>query len=318
MRGMDAQPLGIIGAGMAGLTLGLAARAAGITPVIFDKGRKPGGRLATRRLADYAFNHGCQYFTARDAGFAALTATHGAASWAAAGPERFVGTPDMASLAEALATPLAPRTSTHIRSLTHQPGAWTLTMDNAAPARFSTLILAIPAPQAAALLPADHAFQTPLATVHLAPSWTVMLDMSDTEGGDTAGRDAAGPDTQRLDHGPLSWIAREASRPGARPSGGYTLQASAGWSQTHLEATPDEVIATLTAAFATATGITAAPRSAHAHRWRYALADAPLGEPYLWDATARLGVCGDWCLAPRLEAAYLSATALAKAALHDI
>jgi predicted NAD/FAD-dependent oxidoreductase len=85
-----------------------------------------------------------------------------------------------------------------------------------------------------------------------------------------------------------------------------------------LEDSAESVIAALTAAFAAATGVTAAPRSAHAHRWRYALADAPLGEPFLWDAEQKLGLCGDWCLAPRLEAAYLSATALGKTMLNDI
>jgi predicted NAD/FAD-dependent oxidoreductase len=306
---METETLAIIGAGMAGLTLGRLALEAGITPAVFDKGRKPGGRLATRRLESCAFNHGCQHFTARDPGFAALTAAHGVQPWAAAGDGRLVGTPDMASLAEALAAPVNPLVSTHIHAIKYEDGGWTLTAPARPPARFATLVLAIPPVQAAALLPPDHRFQAALVHAHLAPSWTVMLDMGD----------AVGPDTLRLDDGgPLAWIAREASRPGAAPSGAYTIQASARWSTDHLEDSAESVIAALTAAFAAATGITAAPRSAHAHRWRYALADAPLGEPFLWDAEQKLGLCGDWCLAPRLEAAYLSATALGKTMLNDI
>jgi predicted NAD/FAD-dependent oxidoreductase len=305
---MEQQRLAIIGAGMAGLTLGRAALAAGITPVVYDKGRKPGGRLATRRRDGVSFNHGCQYFTARDAGFAALMAAHGAAVWAAAGPERMVGVPDMASLAEALAAPLAPLVSTHIKTITFEHGGWTLTAPEHEPARFDALMLAIPPLQAAALLPPDHPFQPAFARAHLAPCWTVMLDFGDV----------AGPDTLRPAAGPLSWIAREASRPGAAPSGAYTLQASAAWSEAHLEDPAEAVIAALTAAFAQATGITAPPRSAQAHRWRYALADAPLGQAYLWDASQKLGACGDWCLAPRLEAAYLSATQLGETAFHDL
>jgi predicted NAD/FAD-dependent oxidoreductase len=305
---MERQPLAIIGAGMAGLTLGRAARAAGLAPVVYDKGRKPGGRLATRRLENLSFNHGCQHFTARDDGFAALTAAHGALPWAAAGADRMVGTPDMASLAEALAAPLAPLLSTHVQTIAYEDGGWTVTTPALPPARFDALILAIPPLQAASLLPPAHAFQAALARVHLAPSWTVMLDVA-----------ADGPDTLRLDNGgPLSWIAREASRPLAAPSGAYTIQASAGWSTAHLEDPAESVIAALTAAFAAATGITAAPRAAHAHRWRYALADAPLGAPYLWDTSQKLGLCGDWCLAPRLEAAYLSASELGRKALNDI
>jgi len=305
---MEDKQIAIIGAGMAGLTLGGLALAAGMRPVLFDKGRKPGGRLATRRLEGLSFNHGCQHFTARDAGFAALTAAHGAAKWAAAGDGRWVGTPDMASLAESLAAPLAPSVSTHIKSIAFEAGGWTLQAPNLPPARFAALVIAIPPLQAAALLPPDHRFQAALARVHLAPSWTLMLDFAEVEG----------PDTRRLEAGPLAWVAREASRPGAGPSGAYTLQASARWSTEHLEDPAESVIAALTDAFAQATGITAAPRSAHAHRWRYALADAPLGEPFLWDADQKLGLCGDWCIAPRLEAAYLSARALGEVMLDDV
>jgi renalase len=52
-----------------------------------------------------------------------------------------------------------------------------------------------------------------------------------------------------------------------------------------------------------------------AHRWRYALVETPLGQACLWDDAARLGVCGDWCLGGRIEAAHDSGTALARAVL---
>ncbi|HAE47488.1 MAG TPA: deoxyribodipyrimidine photolyase, partial [Tistrella mobilis] len=40
--------LAIIGAGLAGISAGRLARRQGVTPLIFDKGRGIGGRLATR------------------------------------------------------------------------------------------------------------------------------------------------------------------------------------------------------------------------------------------------------------------------------
>ncbi len=48
------------------------------------------------------------------------------------------------------------------------------------------------------------------------------------------------------------------------------------------------------------------------HRWRFARSERPLGESFLWDPDARLGVCGDWCLGGRIEGAYLSGDRLAK------
>jgi renalase len=56
-----------------------------------------------------------------------------------------------------------------------------------------------------------------------------------------------------------------------------------------------------------------APAYLSAHRWRYALVERPLGEPCLWDEALRLGLCGDWCLGPRVEAAWMSGRALAAA-----
>ena len=44
--------------------------------------------------------------------------------------------------------------------------------------------------------------------------------------------------------------------------------------------------------------------------------ETPLGQEYLWDRSARIGVCGDWCLGARVEAAYDSGVALARAVLE--
>ena len=39
---------------------------AGLTPIIFDKGRGIGGRMATKRIEQMRFDHGAQYITAGD------------------------------------------------------------------------------------------------------------------------------------------------------------------------------------------------------------------------------------------------------------
>jgi predicted NAD/FAD-dependent oxidoreductase len=63
---------------------------------------------------------------------------------------------------------------------------------------------------------------------------------------------------------------------------------------------------------ADAIGAPLPPRLAiSAHRWRFARSGAA-GEEALWDAQQRIGVCGDWLLGPRVEAAYLSGRILAE------
>ena len=60
----------VIGAGMAGIACARALAEAGHAVRVLDKGRGPGGRMATRRVTTRAgevrFDHGAQYLTARD------------------------------------------------------------------------------------------------------------------------------------------------------------------------------------------------------------------------------------------------------------
>src|SRR5690349_3573169 len=59
----------VIGAGLAGLTLARILTEMGLSVKVFDKGRSPAGRMSTRREDGSGFDHGAQYFTARDEGF---------------------------------------------------------------------------------------------------------------------------------------------------------------------------------------------------------------------------------------------------------
>ena len=62
------QNIAIVGAGISGLT---AARKLieRHNVIIFDKSRGVGGRMSTRYSEAYEFDHGAQYFTAKDKRF---------------------------------------------------------------------------------------------------------------------------------------------------------------------------------------------------------------------------------------------------------
>ena len=55
----------VIGAGIAGLACATALAQAGLNVTLLDKGRRPGGRVATRRIDNTTFNHGAQFASAR-------------------------------------------------------------------------------------------------------------------------------------------------------------------------------------------------------------------------------------------------------------
>jgi renalase len=117
----------------------------------------------------------------------------------------------------------------------------------------------------------------------------------------------------RSTHHRIAWLARESSKPARGGIERWTVQASAAWSQEHLEDDAERTQAKLLKAFAEITNIRATPAHVQVHRWRYAKTDKPLGVSHLWDASTRIGVCGDWCIGHRVEDAFVSGLELALA-----
>jgi predicted NAD/FAD-dependent oxidoreductase len=302
---------------MAGISAARVLSRAGIAVTLFDKGRRVGGRLATRHVDGFTFNHGCQFFTARDARFADAVRPF-SAPWPAAGDGRFAGVPDMAAIAAGLAAGLDVRQGARVRRLERSAEGWRLHFDDGVAGPFGAVILAIPAPQAADLLNGiSHHFAARLAAVRMAPCWAVMLGFAapaartalEIQMNVPAWPDGIWASWRGGGETRVSWAARENTRPDA-PNGppAFTFHAAAAWSARHIEDKPEDVIdAVLSEGWAFGGH---KPVYAAAHRWRYALAEQSLGEDFLWDEQAALGLCGDWCLAGRLEAAYLSGRAL--------
>ena len=110
----------------------------------------------------------------------------------------------------------------------------------------------------------------------------------------------------------MSWVARTLSKPGRTGQETWTLHANRGFTQQHLNATPEAVAERLTQAFIALGAPT--PAWTIAHRWLYALAEStsPLTTNHLWDESSQLGVCGDWLTSGRIEGAWQSGSQLAK------
>ncbi|MEN2746785.1 NAD(P)-binding protein [Sphingomonas sp. T9W2] len=298
--------IGIIGAGMAGLSCGQALRHQGHDVIVFDKGRGPGGRMSTRRidspLGEAAFDHGAQYLTARHPAFVAQVerwAQDGhVARWSPAGLDAWVGTPAMNAPIRAMANGSDVRWNTAIDTLTYD-GEWRIGHE-----RFDAAIVAVPAEQVAPLVAAhDVALADAARSAVSDPCWTVMAAYAGT----------VPIDRDRLtDLGIIGSAVRNSAKPARTGPEAWVLQASADWSRTHLENDPGTVQRALLAAFADHIGARSpAVVATSVHRWRYAKVDA-LNHCAIWSADIRLGACGDWLLGPRIEAAWLSGQHLAE------
>lgn len=306
----------IMGAGMAGLSAARVLRGAGVRCTLFDKSRGLGGRMATRRAGDLQFDHGAQYFTAKGERFRQLVAEWRAAGCAAEWFEgAFVGAPGMTAPARALAQGCEIVNGCEVKGLRRDSAGWTvLAADGPADVPgnglFSAVILAMPAPQIEPLAAsAGVGFQS-LRDVRYAPCWALMLAFER--------RMDIGWTHLRREGEDVAWIARDATKPvrtGAQET--FVIHASADWSRSNLECAPAEAAEMLLALFREATGVSEAPAFAAAHRWRFALVEATAPAPFLWDDNMRIGACGDWCLGPRVEAAFDSGEAIARAFLAD-
>lgn len=308
----------IIGAGMAGLSCARALRQAGVAVELFDKGRGPGGRMSTRRVEldgrKLRFDHGAQYFTARDSRFRAEVAqwrdAGRVAPWSAAGTEALVGVPGMNEPVRAMAEGLDVRWTTRIDRLERIAEQWTLHGGESAHPGYSGVVIAVPAEQAAPLAEpflADFAGRAERTTSD--PCWTVMACFAQTLSlADTVTRGEA-----------VAWAARDGAKPGRSGRESWVLQASPDWTRAHLDEPSEQIALELLAAFFAENAISPEqPSYAAAHRWLYAKARPVAGGPALWDASLRLGLAGDWLIAPRVESAWISGRELADRMIADL
>lgn len=309
----------VIGGGMAGLSAASALQQAGARVTVLDKGRGPGGRMAARRVevggAQLTFDHGAQYFTARDPGFrdavAAWEAAGVAARWPAAGEDAWVGTPGMNAPLRVMAEALDVRWNVRAERLHREGALWRVEAGEHA-FTASTVLVCVPAEQAAALLAEAAPELAALAgSVTSAPCWAAMAAFAEPL--------PVAADTLRPDAGPIGWAARNSAKPGR---GGraetWVIHASPARSRDLLDRPRDEVAAALLADFFAAAGIApVAPQHLDAHRWLYALPEALKGEGARFDGAARIGIAGDWLHSPRVEGAWLSGRALAAAVLQE-
>lgn len=315
---MDEYPdILIIGGGMAGLSAATALAGAGQRIVVLDKGRGPGGRMAARRVEiagePVSFDHGAQYFTARDPAFREAVAgweqTGAAARWPAAGADAWVGTPGMNAPIRAMAERLDVRWGLRAERLSREGALWRVEVGEGA-FTAATVLVAVPAEQAAVLL-ADVAphFAARAASLTSAPCWAVMTAFAEPL--------TQVPDTFRSDTAPVSWAARNSAKPGRGGRDTWVIHASPARSRELVDRPKEEAAAAVLADFFAATGTPAAvPIHCDAHRWLYALPEVRQAEGPLFDPDLRIGIAGDWLHSPRVEGAWVSGRALAAAVLR--
>ncbi len=323
----------IIGAGLAGLMAARTLHDHGVRVRLLEKSSGVGGRMATRRTpAGQMIDHGAQYFTTRDNRFSKYVQSwihdgivepwlgriveldqDGSIKSEKRSVPRYAGVGGMREIANHVAKDLDIAFESEAASLRNRSdGTWDILDVHGHVLHSSQVVISnCPAPQSHHLFQGHTTLASQINSVEMQPCWAVMLETDDW--------DDMPLDGAFINDGPLSWIARDSSKPGRGQSKTiWILHATTAWSTRHLEASPEEVQSRLVATLEAIFGRPARHRGlCQAHRWKYAIPGNVLDEDYLWDAAAGLGACGDWCAGPRVEGAFLSGAAMAGALLRQ-
>jgi hypothetical protein len=156
----------VVGAGIAGLMAAQSLVKNGHDVVVVDKGRSPGGRLATRRIDDATLDHGAQFFTVRDSLFESYVSewiTSGVVTEWCRGFDstaqnndrfpRYRGVRGMTDIAKHLAQGLDIRFNTLAFSIVRgTTSKWQVNIDDGSALAADAIIVTCPLPQTYALL----------------------------------------------------------------------------------------------------------------------------------------------------------------------
>ena len=315
----------VIGAGISGLICARTLADHGCNVTIFEKSRGVSGRMSTRRLDHgMSFDHGAQYFTARDERFKRcihswmhdglvqpwrgriVVIEDGIVTADKSSADRFVAVPGMSSIGKHIATDLNIRLQTQVTHVERSNKGWSIAADEGIQlGEFNAVVAAIPSHQAASLLSESPDLAERARETKMNGCWALMLAFEQTLG--------LGFDGAFVHQSPLSWIARNSSKTGCDAQREtWVAHASADWTEANMESTEQEVTRLMLDAFFKAVSRPAAdPIYADAHRWRFAIPPQPLTENCLFDEDRMIGASGDWCGGPRVEGAFLSGTAIA-------
>ncbi|WP_104431638.1 NAD(P)/FAD-dependent oxidoreductase [Kineococcus xinjiangensis] len=330
-----AAPVAVVGAGISGAACARVLHDAGVPVRVLDRARVPGGRMASRRLpvpggeGVRPVDTGAAYFTVSDPAFAAvvdawrarglarewtqrLHVVSGAAADGArldpgstsTGPVRWAAPAGLRSLVADLVAGLDVVQQHEVEAVVAGPGAPRVEGAGRAGSA-AAVVLAMPDPQAADLLPVDVA-----ARLGVLGGWEWQPAVAVCAGW----RQRWWPELDGAfvnDSPLLSFVADDGRR---RGDGAAVLVAHAapGLAAGHLE-DPEAVVEPVLAELGLLLAGCAAPPPewTYAHRWSLARSPKQHGRPFGYDAASRVGVCGDaWGPASKVEGAFLSGRAL--------
>jgi predicted NAD/FAD-dependent oxidoreductase len=327
--------IAVIGAGIAGIVCAQQLSQAGYSVKVIDKSRGIGGRVATRRLFDIKADHGACYLKAKgevlqhlikllcekgdlEVWTDTLHVQDNSSSVVANSRSSlpYTAPEGMNMIAKFLAQGLEINRGERVNSITlNSQNQWHLTSETKEEFTASSVVVAIPAPQAVMLLESlpenllNNNFFGKLRSVEYYPAITVMAGYADS---------LQQPQWKAItfkDNSVLGWIGLDSSKRKNPAQPHFVIHSSADFAAKYFESELQEVGKQILKNAASQVNLSWLnnPKWMQVHRWRYAFPKTPLAQACLpADISSPLVCCGDWCGGDLIESAMHSGIAAAE------
>ncbi|MCC5907758.1 MAG: FAD-dependent oxidoreductase [Balneolaceae bacterium] len=336
--------IGIIGAGISGLTAGRLLAKAGHEVTIFEKSRGYGGRMATRYAGkdlNEKLDHGLPYFKAESAEFkefaAELLEKNLIRVWGKnfsgfdgenllnrnpneSNSTLFTSVNGMNAIGKYLGRWVDVRTNTRVGGLTYfgtnrtRKRSWMINLTSSEAVGVDAVIIAMPAPQAYGILNSTIDEVNTLKIVRkidevqYRPAFSLMAGYGD----------APSPEWEGIVcvNSILDFISNERSKRDDAGETSFVIQANESFTRKHQKSDRETVIREMLGEFTKITGgFVSDAEWQQLHFWRYSRAKKVIGDHFyfeLEDEDAPLALIGDYYKGNTIDNAYLSGYRLAK------
>jgi predicted NAD/FAD-dependent oxidoreductase len=287
--------------------------------LVVEKGRSPGGRIATRRIGDARLDHGAQFFTVRSDEFGAFVQPHIDAGLVFEWCRGFTVPPDgypryavregMNALPKTIASTLDVRCGAMAFTVRQgrEGSRWTMQLDDGSMMPADAVVLTCPVPQSFSLLVTA---EVSLPDDFVRTDYDRTIALLATLDGAPAISEPGGVQSPTST---LSFVS-DNERKGISAAPAITVHANAAWSEDHWNESSDALASQLlreAREFIASRHVVAA----QIKKWRFATPRTIWPDPCLVvdDSHDSLILAGDAFAGPRIEGAVLSGLAAARA-----
>ncbi|HEY9878134.1 MAG TPA: FAD-dependent oxidoreductase [Leptolyngbyaceae cyanobacterium] len=322
----------IVGAGLAGLCCARRLQHVGHRVLVLEKSRGLGGRLATRRVGDQPIDHGCRFLKPTSPLMVQLIKQlqerqvllpwHPICYDIADDGRLEVQSPDdcfvaphgMTAVAKELVEGLNIRRQTQVVGLQYEDvleasskQVWTLRIETPValtyePLQSRAVILAVPAPQALALLQPiqsqiSSAFIQSLKQVVFNPIISVMSAYETAPLPANLTKEKQGWSINGNANTPFTWLGLDSSKRNQSAYSTIVIHSSTQFAESYLQAndlnSAGQDLLKRSSEFLNINLMK--PSWTQTHRWRYAEPITVLGGELMSEVPLPLACCGDWC-----------------------